>query len=94
MAGCDAVMHVASDMTFGADSNAVLTPVVAGTKSIIRSACKHASVKHFVLTSSSRAVQIPKLNTALTVSKEDWNHDAIQMAWTPPPYTLERASAV
>lgn len=94
MRGCDAVIHVASDMTFGADPNKVVTPVVAGTKSILRSATKHPSVKRFVLTSSSCAVLFPKLNTPLTVGKEDWNQEAIDRAWEPPPYTLERASSV
>jgi nucleoside-diphosphate-sugar epimerase len=94
MQGCDAVIHVASDMTFGANPHQVVTPVVAGTKSILRSATKHSSVKRFVLTSSSCAVLLPKLNTPLTVGKEDWNQEAIDRAWEPPPYTLERASTV
>lgn len=94
MKGCDAVIHVASDMTFGADPNKVVTPVVAGTKSILRSATKHSSVKRFVLTSSSCAVLLPKLNTPLTVGKEDWNQEAIDKAWEPPPYTLKRAFSV
>lgn len=94
MKGCDAVIHVASDMTFAADPNEVVTPVVAGTKSILRSAIKHSSVKRFVLTSSSCAVLLPKLNTTFTVGKEDWNQQAVDRAWEPPPYTPERASAV
>ena len=94
MEGCDAVIHVASDMSFGADPNEVVTPVVAGTKSILRSAAKHPSVKRFVLTSSSCAVLLPKLNTPLMVGKEDWNQEAVDRAWEPPPYTLERALSV
>jgi nucleoside-diphosphate-sugar epimerase len=35
MKGYDAAIHVASDMTFAADPNKVVTPVVAGTKSIL-----------------------------------------------------------
>lgn len=94
MKGCDAVIHVASDMTFGANPNKVVTPVVAGTKSILRSAAKQSSVKRLVLTSSSCAVLLPSLNTPLTVGKEDWNNEAIDRAWEPPPYTPERASSV
>jgi nucleoside-diphosphate-sugar epimerase len=94
MKGCSAVIHVASDMTFGADPNKVVTPVVAGTKSILRSATKHSSVKRFVLTSSSCAVLLPSLNTPLTVGKDDWNLEAIDRAWEPPPYTIERATSV
>ncbi|KAI9703368.1 MAG: hypothetical protein M1836_007936 [Candelina mexicana] len=94
MKGCDAVIHVASDLTWGANPNDVVTPVVAGTKSILRSATKHSSVKRFVLTSSSCAVLFPQLNTPLTVGKEDWNQEAIDRAWQPPPYTLERGYSV
>jgi nucleoside-diphosphate-sugar epimerase len=94
MEGCDAVIHVASDTTFGPDPNEVVTPVVAGTKSILRSAAKHSSVKRFVLTSSSCAVLMPSLDKPLTVGKQDWNEDSVQRAWEPPPYTAERAADV
>ncbi|KAF2430771.1 NAD(P)-binding protein [Tothia fuscella] len=88
---CDAVIHVASDMTFGPHPNEVITPVVKGTKSILRSAAKNASVKRFVLTSSSCAVLMPSLDRCLRVGKKDWNEDSIKKAWESPPYTVERA---
>ncbi|EMF11571.1 NAD(P)-binding protein [Sphaerulina musiva SO2202] len=92
--GVDAVIHVASDTTFGTDPNKVITPTKAGVLSILKSAAKEPSVKRFVLTSSSAAVLLPKLNKELTVSKDDWNQEAIDLAWAPPPYGDDRAYPV
>jgi nucleoside-diphosphate-sugar epimerase len=94
MLGCDAVIHVASDMTFGADPNKIVTPVVAGVRSILRSASRVSSVKRFVLTSSSCAVLLPSLDAPLSVDKGTWNHACIKAAWAPPPYTPDRVTAV
>lgn len=92
---CDAVIHVAGDMTFGPDPNEVITPVITGVRSILRSA-NHpsSSVKRFVLTSSSCAVLDPSLNVPLTVGKQTWNLKSIDRAWAPPPYLPDRAGAV
>ena len=49
MLACDAVIHVASKMSFGCNPHKVVTPVVAGTEAILRSAGRQASVKRFVL---------------------------------------------
>ncbi|KAF2167809.1 hypothetical protein M409DRAFT_53773 [Zasmidium cellare ATCC 36951] len=92
--GCDAVIHVASDTTFGTDPNVVVKPTVAGVLSIVRSAAKTPSVKRFVLTSSSTAVTLPKPGKEFSVGVDDWDQEAIDIAWAPPPYTNERAFPV
>lgn len=91
---CAAVIHVASDTTFGTDPNVVVKPTVAGVLSVVRSAAKTSSVKRFVLTSSSAAVTLPKPGKEFSVGVDDWNQEAIDIAWAPPPYTNERAFPV
>ncbi|KAF2209523.1 hypothetical protein CERZMDRAFT_70011 [Cercospora zeae-maydis SCOH1-5] len=94
MEGVHAVIHVASDTTFGYDPNDVIPPTRAGVVSILKSAAKEPSVKRFVLTSSSTAALLPKLNEEFTVTKDDWNQETLDIAWAPPPYTSERAFPV
>ncbi|KJY01661.1 aldehyde reductase like protein [Zymoseptoria brevis] len=92
--GCDAVIHVASDTTFGTDPNKVVKPTVAGVLSILRSAAKEKSVQRFVLTSSSTAALLPHPGKEITVSKDDWDQEALDLAWAPPPYEDDRAFPV
>jgi nucleoside-diphosphate-sugar epimerase len=92
--GVDAVIHVASDTTFSTDPNQVIPPTRAGVLSILKSAAKEPSIKRFVLTSSSAAVLLPKLNKEFTVSKDDWDQEALDIAWAPPPYNEDRAFPV
>lgn len=92
--GCAAVIHVASDTTFDPDPNKVIKPTVDGVLSILKSAAKTSSVKRFVLTSSSTAALLPKWNKEFTVSVDDWDQEAVDIATAPPPYTEERAFAV
>lgn len=51
------------------DPSAVIPNVVRGTESILTSASKHPAIKRFVLTSSSTAALIPKLNEKCTVTE-------------------------
>ncbi|SMR46284.1 unnamed protein product [Zymoseptoria tritici ST99CH_1A5] len=92
--GCDAVIHVASDTTFGTDPNKVVKSTVAGVNSILRSAAKEKSVKRFVLTSSSTAALLPHPGKEVTISKDDWDQEALDIAWSPPPYEDDRAFPV
>lgn len=94
MDGCDAVIHVTSDMTFGSNPHEVVTSVVAGTETVLRSAARQASSKRFVLTTSSCAVLAPSLNTPLKVGKQDRNQQAVDAAWQWPPYPSDRAFSV
>ena len=53
--GIDAVIHVASDTTFGDDPEQIINSVVHGVEAFLAAAKKESSVKRFVLTSSSTA---------------------------------------
>lgn len=92
--GVDSIIHVASDTTFDSDPNKVVKPTVAGVTSILRSAAKSPSVKRFVLTSSSAAVLLPHPGKEVSVTADDWNQEALDLAWAPPPYEADRAFAV
>lgn len=88
------VIHVASIVTFDPDPNKVIPGVVKGAINAAASAAKQTSVKRFVYTSSSTAITMPKLNVEFTISTNDWNDEALEAAWKPPPYEKERAWAV
>jgi len=92
--GVDAIIHVASDTTFGTDPNVVVTGVVNGVESLLTAAAAEPSVKRFVLTSSSMAAYTPHANVAKQVTADSWNSEAVDAAWAPPPYTPERAFMV
>ena len=92
--GVVGVAHIASIETFDPDPNEDITDVVAGALNAISAASKIPSIKRFVYTSSSTAILLPKPNVELNVSTEDWNIEAIEEAWKPPPYEPERPWAV
>lgn len=94
MKGVNAVIHVASDTSFGTDPSQVVKPTVDGVLSILQSAAKESSVTRFVLTSSSTAALLPHPNKELTVSKTDWNQEALDIAYAPPPFNADRAFPV
>ena len=81
-------------MTFDPDPNEVIPGVVAGALNALSAASKIPSIKRFVYTSSSAAILLAKPNVELNLSTEDWNIEAIEAAWKPPPYEPERGSAV
>ncbi|OAA56271.1 NAD dependent epimerase/dehydratase [Niveomyces insectorum RCEF 264] len=95
--GVAAFVHVASDVSFNADPNAVIPPVIAATLTALKAAFAEPSVRRFVLTSSSSTV-VPADPKAYAegriVGESTWSEDAKELAWAPPPYTAERALAV
>lgn len=92
--GCAGVAHVASNLTFDSNPNAVIPEVLAGMKNTLRAAAKHASVKRFVYTSSSTAATAPKPNKRFHVDADTWNEEQVEQAWAPPPYNADRSWAV
>ncbi|KAF4331916.1 aldehyde reductase [Fusarium beomiforme] len=92
--GVSAIVHTASDMTYGSDPNQVITPTVAMALNLLRSAAQNPSIKRFVYTSSCAAAATPKQGVWPRISSETWNEEAIQEAWAPPPYLADRAFAV
>lgn len=89
--GVDAVIHVATDVSFNPDPNIVVKPTEEGVKNILRSAKRSSTVKRFVLTSSAAAAVLPGAGRAITVGVDDWCEEAVEEAWKPPPYLPERA---
>jgi len=90
--GVDGIAHVAGDTSFGSDPNKVITPSVAGLRSLLESAnSKESSVKRFVLTSSNQAALNRTFGKEFLVNGSMWNEEAIESAWRPPPYEGERA---
>ncbi|KEZ45870.1 hypothetical protein SAPIO_CDS1235 [Scedosporium apiospermum] len=84
MDGVAAVIHVATDLTFGSDPKAIIPWVVKATENMLVAAASQPQVKRFVLTSSSTAAVIPvadKLN--VRVGEGTFNEAAITAAWDP-----------
>jgi nucleoside-diphosphate-sugar epimerase len=88
--GVQGIVHVAGDMTFGADPNQVITPMINAVRNLLQAAAKERSVKRFVLTSSNRAALNPIPMKEVTVHSGLWNESAIEGAWRPPPYEGDR----
>lgn len=93
--GVSAVAHSASVMTFGPDPNQVVSVTVSGALNAIKAAYAEASVKQFVLTSSSSAAVTSFFEReGITVTEETWNEEAVRAAWKDPPYEPDRGPAV
>ncbi|KAI8166748.1 Aldehyde reductase 2 [Colletotrichum sp. SAR 10_70] len=97
--GVSAVAHVASDVSFSKDPNAVIPWVVRATETVLAAAAKFSAIKRVVLTSSSSAVIIPETNKpGVRVDENTWNDSAVKSAWDPSlaedkkPYYIYAAS--
>lgn len=78
-------------MSLDPDPHNVIPQTVAGAVNIAESAAKEPSVKRFVYTSSSRAITTLKPNVKFEISTKNWNDEAVEKAWMPPPYNPDRA---
>ena len=85
-AGTSGVVHVASNLTFDKDPNAVIPSVISGMNNTLAAAGTEPKVKRFVFTSSSTAATNPKPNTEFNIDENTWNNECVERAWTPPPY--------
>lgn len=94
LAGCEGVCHVASDLSFSADPNIVITGCVNGIREILEEANSIPSIKRFVYTSSSNAATRPLVGAPKYIDSSSWNEGILDEAWAPPPYEPERAYAV
>lgn len=81
---------MASVINLDPDPNNVIPAVVNGAVNAATSAAKQASIKRFVYTSSSSAITAAKPNVEFTISTDDWNNEAVEAAWKPPPYEAGR----
>lgn len=81
-------------MSFSPDPKEVVTPTVAGVRTLLESAAKEPSVKSFVYTSSSVAASFP--DQPLVLDASTWNDAHIKEAWsvTSEPFPATHANAV
>ncbi|KAF2724201.1 NAD(P)-binding protein [Polychaeton citri CBS 116435] len=91
--GCYGMVHVASVVGFEPDPNKIVTPSLIFIENALEAAEKEQSIKRFVFTSSSAAVSQKKINEVYDLTDRMWADWAVEAAWAPPPYTMERAHA-
>lgn len=92
--GVSAILHIAYVSRIVPDPNEVITPTVAGVRSIMDSAIRESSVKEVVFTGS--AIAASPLTQGIdngTVGRDSWNDAVLEAAWAPPPYGLSHAMA-
>ncbi|KAF5549592.1 aldehyde reductase 2 [Fusarium mexicanum] len=93
--GVAAVIHVAVIGDLVPDPNVAIPATIESALSVCRSAAKEPSVKRFVFTSTFWAATFPVPGVGDTITNLDtWNDAAIQAAWAPPPYELDRIMPV
>ncbi|KAJ5607047.1 NAD-dependent epimerase/dehydratase [Penicillium hordei] len=92
--GVSGIAHVASNVSFNPDPNIVITEVVSSVHSILDSAMQSSSVQSFVYTGSASALGPAVLNVARKLDATSYNEEAVEKAWAPPPYTMDRAMSV
>lgn len=81
-------------MTFGADPNVIIPPVVSAAVSILKAAAASTSVERVVFTSSCAAAAMPTPGHYPTITSESWNDEALERAWDAPPYNPDRGFIV
>lgn len=92
--GVAAILHIAYVTRIVPDPNEVITPMVAGIRSIMNSAVQESSVKEIVFTSSALAASSLAQNIDNgMVDRKSWNDAALEAAWAPPPYGMSHAMA-
>ncbi|KAJ4248664.1 hypothetical protein NW757_008313 [Fusarium falciforme] len=86
----DGIVHVATDMSFDADPNKVITPMVRGVRNLLVAAASEPTVKRFVFTSSDRAISNVINGKEVSLDSSMWNDSAVESAWRQPPYEADR----
>lgn len=92
--GVDAVMHVASDVSFNPDPKKIIAPTVQAATGIMKSALKESSIKRFVYTSSSTAATYPTVNQKFHLDRNKWNTEVDQYLDLEPPFSEEMGMMV
>jgi len=92
--GVAAILHIAYVTRIVPDPNEVITPTVAGIRSIMNSAVQESSVKEVVFTSSALAASsLDQDFDNGVVDRNSWNEAVLEAAWAPPPYGMSHAMA-
>ncbi|KAJ0424364.1 aldehyde reductase II [Aspergillus carlsbadensis] len=92
--GVAAIVHIAYVTNIVPDPNHVITPMVAGVRSILNAAIREPSVREVVFTSSALAASplVSGIDNGV-VGRESWNDAVLEAAWAPPPYGMAHAMA-
>jgi nucleoside-diphosphate-sugar epimerase len=92
--GVSGICHVAYNMSWTPDPKILIPEVLTGATEILRSAVAEPSVKRFVYTSSITSCITAVPNKEFIVDENTWDEAAVEKAWAPPPYGLERSPIV
>ncbi|KAK3313647.1 putative aldehyde reductase 2 [Apodospora peruviana] len=89
-----AIIHTAYVTNIVPDPNDVVTPMVAGVRSIMNAAVREHSVKVVVFTSSATAASplVCGIDNGI-IGRDSWNDAVLEAAWAAPPYGLSHAMA-
>ncbi|KAF4959266.1 hypothetical protein FSARC_10782 [Fusarium sarcochroum] len=92
--GVAAVVHVASPLGGGTNTEGMITESIASAVNALKAANKESSVKRFVLTSSSTAAVLPQPDVeGIVVTENTWNDEAVAAVnSTADWYTVYAAS--
>ncbi|RYP53704.1 hypothetical protein DL769_010470 [Monosporascus sp. CRB-8-3] len=92
--GVAAIIHIAYVTNIVPDPNDVITPMVAGVRSIMNAAIREPSVKEVVFTSSALTASplVRGIDNGI-IGRDSWNDAVLEAAWAPPPYGMSHAMA-
>jgi uncharacterized protein YbjT (DUF2867 family) len=79
--GVAGIAHIANDSNLSANPDPYISNAIAGTLNVLESAAKVASVKSFVLTSSSMAAAGSRPDVEFDIAPDSYNEAAIKLAW-------------
>ncbi|KAI2830273.1 hypothetical protein CBS147343_3363 [Aspergillus niger] len=78
------VAHVASDVSFEANPERVISWAVRAVQNVLEAASTVPSIQRVVLTSSGVSATTPKFNKgAITIYEHTWNDEAVRLALDP-----------
>jgi nucleoside-diphosphate-sugar epimerase len=88
--GAAAIIHTAYVTYIVPDPNEVITPMVAGVRSILAAAIREPAVRSVVFTSSALAAS-PLASGGIdngVVGRDSWNDAVLEAAWAAPPNAM------
>jgi nucleoside-diphosphate-sugar epimerase len=88
--GAAAIIHTAYVTNIVSDPNEVITPMVAGVRSILAAAIREPAVQEVVFTSSA-LVASPLESGGIdngVVGRDSWNDAILEAAWAAPPNAM------
>jgi nucleoside-diphosphate-sugar epimerase len=91
---CAGIIHVAADLSYNPDPNAVIPIVEHGVLNALTAVGKTPSIKRFILTSCSTSAMPLAPNIRINVTEDSWNEIDVNAAWAPPPYDFSRSGTV